>query len=264
MTGSDLYLFMSKGKGHIFFCCHNIYLFLHLLCPLHVFLDSPSVASCIRICFTDTQFGFVRPFSSTSTMPCPYLVDFSWYVQTAVLKLKTSKRCFNVFCRFFLRGLRTFHGVTTFGRRSGVWQLGLKKMCESEKRAAAMQLRYLYCFFITPAVSYRVAGIQALAEHLWNRFCVNSFLDRSTLPSICSCSEVSLDDIEHGFLRARPDYFEALTIGWCSLCDDAVPPHCHFSGYLENNQNILCMNSDLLTIFYIIGGYWWYMYGTVQ
>jgi len=54
----------------------------------------------------------------------------------------------------------TFHGVTTFGRRSGVW--------------------YLYCFFITPAVSYRVAGIQ-----------------------------VSLDHIEHGFLRARPDYFEA-------------------------------------------------------
>lgn len=53
----------------------------------------------------------------------------------------------------------TFHGVTTFGRRSGVW--------------------YLYCFFITPAVSYRVAGTQ-----------------------------MSLDDIEHGLLRARPKYFE--------------------------------------------------------
>eukprot|EP00435_Cladocopium_sp_Y103_P052508 s1404_g16.t1 len=53
----------------------------------------------------------------------------------------------------------TFHGVTTFGRRSGVW--------------------YLYCFFITPAVSYRVAGTQ-----------------------------MSLDDIEHGLLRVRPNYFE--------------------------------------------------------
>lgn len=139
------------------------------------FLDSLSVASCIRICFTDIQFGFVRPFSSTSTMPCPYLVDFSWYVQTAVLKPKTSNRCFNVFCGFFLRRLRTFHGVTTFGRRSGVWQLGLKKMRFKSEKRAAMQLRYLYCFFITPAVSYRVAGIQALAQHLWNRFCVNSF-----------------------------------------------------------------------------------------
>lgn len=53
----------------------------------------------------------------------------------------------------------TFHGVTTFGRRSGAW--------------------YLYCFFITPAVSYRVAGTQ-----------------------------LSLDDIEHGLLRAQPNYFE--------------------------------------------------------
>ena len=53
----------------------------------------------------------------------------------------------------------TFHGVTTFGRRPGTW--------------------YLYCFFITPSVSYRVAGVQ-----------------------------MSLDDIEHGMLRARPGYFE--------------------------------------------------------
>ncbi|CAJ1383040.1 unnamed protein product, partial [Effrenium voratum] len=54
----------------------------------------------------------------------------------------------------------TFHGVATFGRRSGWW--------------------YLYCFFITPAVSYRIAGVQ-----------------------------MSLDDIEHGLLRAKPGYFEA-------------------------------------------------------
>eukprot|EP00439_Symbiodinium_sp_Y106_P025380 s1138_g3.t1 len=54
----------------------------------------------------------------------------------------------------------TFHGVATFGRRSGWW--------------------YLYCFFITPAVSYRVAGVQ-----------------------------MSLDDIEHGILRAKKGYFEA-------------------------------------------------------
>lgn len=53
----------------------------------------------------------------------------------------------------------TFHGVATFGRRSGWW--------------------YLYCFFITPAVSYRVAGVQ-----------------------------MSLDDIEHGILRAKKGYFE--------------------------------------------------------
>ncbi|CAE7552559.1 grxC [Symbiodinium natans] len=53
----------------------------------------------------------------------------------------------------------TFHGVTTFGRREGWW--------------------YLYCFFITPAVSYRVAGTQ-----------------------------MSLDDIEHGILRARNGYFK--------------------------------------------------------
>ena len=38
---------------------------------------------------------------------------------------------------------------------------------------------YLYCFFITPSVSYKVAGVQ-----------------------------MSLDDIEHGLLRVRPGYFE--------------------------------------------------------
>ncbi|CAE8603377.1 unnamed protein product [Polarella glacialis] len=54
----------------------------------------------------------------------------------------------------------TFHGVVTYGRRPGWW--------------------YLYCFFITPAVSYRLAGVQ-----------------------------VSLDDVEHGLLRARPNYFQA-------------------------------------------------------
>eukprot|EP00441_Pelagodinium_beii_P017300 CAMPEP_0197660242 /NCGR_PEP_ID=MMETSP1338-20131121/50730_1 /TAXON_ID=43686 ORGANISM="Pelagodinium beii, Strain RCC1491" /NCGR_SAMPLE_ID=MMETSP1338 /ASSEMBLY_ACC=CAM_ASM_000754 /LENGTH=454 /DNA_ID=CAMNT_0043237561 /DNA_START=144 /DNA_END=1508 /DNA_ORIENTATION=- len=53
----------------------------------------------------------------------------------------------------------TFHGVVTFGKRPGLW--------------------YLYCFFITPAVSYRLAGVQ-----------------------------VSLDDVEHGFLRAQPKYFQ--------------------------------------------------------
>ena len=56
------------------------------------------------------------------------------FVQTAVLKPKTSKRCFNVFYGFFLRRLRTFHGVTTFGRRSGVWQLGLKKTWFNQKK----------------------------------------------------------------------------------------------------------------------------------
>ena len=85
------------------------------------------------------------------------------------------------------------------------------------------------------------------------------FLEWSTLRSTSSCGEVSLDDIEHGFLRARSDYFEALTIGWCSLCDYAVPPHCHFSGYVANNQNILCMNFDLPTVLYN----WPDMYGTV-
>mmetsp|Transcript_122798 Transcript_122798/g.244270 ORF Transcript_122798/g.244270 Transcript_122798/m.244270 type:complete len:537 (+) Transcript_122798:21-1631(+) len=53
----------------------------------------------------------------------------------------------------------TFHGIVTFGRRSGLW--------------------YLYCFFITPAVSYRLAG-----------------------------TAVSLDDVENGMLRAQPGYFE--------------------------------------------------------
>ena len=67
------------------------------------------------------------------------------------------------------------------------------------------------------------------------------FLERSTLPSTCSCGEVSLDDIEHGFLRARPDYFEAI---W---------------KIVKIYQNILCMNFDLPTVLY----YWWDMYGYV-
>jgi len=54
----------------------------------------------------------------------------------------------------------TFHGIVSYGRRPGAW--------------------YLYCFFITPAVSYRVAGVP-----------------------------VSLDDVEHGMLRARRGYFKA-------------------------------------------------------
>lgn len=53
-----------------------------------------------------------------------------------------------------------FHGVVVFGRRPGMWNL--------------------YCFFIAPAVSYRLAGVP-----------------------------VSLDDIEHGLLRAKAGYFEA-------------------------------------------------------
>jgi len=54
----------------------------------------------------------------------------------------------------------TFHGVVTYGRRSGLW--------------------FLYCFFIAPAVSYRLAG-----------------------------ASVSLDDVENGMLRAQPGYFAA-------------------------------------------------------
>lgn len=53
----------------------------------------------------------------------------------------------------------TFHGLVTFGRRPGRW--------------------YLYCFFFTPSVSYRLAGVQ-----------------------------VSLDDVENGMLRRQPGYFE--------------------------------------------------------
>lgn len=39
------------------------------------------------------------------------------------------------------RRLRTFHGVTTFGRRSGVWQLGLKKWrkCDSNQKNEQQQ-----------------------------------------------------------------------------------------------------------------------------
>eukprot|EP00927_Polykrikos_kofoidii_P034279 TRINITY_DN29104_c0_g1_i1.p1 TRINITY_DN29104_c0_g1~~TRINITY_DN29104_c0_g1_i1.p1 ORF type:complete len:471 (+),score=64.27 TRINITY_DN29104_c0_g1_i1:27-1415(+) len=52
-----------------------------------------------------------------------------------------------------------FHGVVTYGKSDGMW--------------------YLYCFFITPAVSYQLAGIK-----------------------------LSLDDVEHGILRAQPGYFD--------------------------------------------------------
>mmetsp|Transcript_115261 Transcript_115261/g.367775 ORF Transcript_115261/g.367775 Transcript_115261/m.367775 type:complete len:513 (-) Transcript_115261:115-1653(-) len=53
----------------------------------------------------------------------------------------------------------TFHGVVEYGRRSGLWNL--------------------YCFYIAPAVSYSLAGVQ-----------------------------VSLDDVENGLLRAQPGYFQ--------------------------------------------------------
>lgn len=52
----------------------------------------------------------------------------------------------------------TFHGIVRYGRRPGLWNL--------------------YCFFIAPAVSYNIAGVQ-----------------------------VSLDDVEHGLLRAKLGYF---------------------------------------------------------
>lgn len=54
----------------------------------------------------------------------------------------------------------TFHGIVAYGRRPGWW--------------------YLYCFFITPIVSYSLAGVA-----------------------------ISLDDIENGMLRLLPGYFMA-------------------------------------------------------
>ena len=86
---------MSKGKGHIFsvattstFSCTSWFIdALSFAC----FLNSPSVASCILICFTDTQFGFVRPFSSTSTMPCPCPVDVWLFLSCVNCSVKTSK-----------------------------------------------------------------------------------------------------------------------------------------------------------------------------
>ena len=54
-------------------------------------------------------------------------------------------------------------------RSLATWQENATSQIGKSNRVTAMQLRYLYCFFITPAVSYRVAGIQALV----NRICVN-------------------------------------------------------------------------------------------
>lgn len=59
-----------------------------------------------------------------------------------------------------LYNIMTFHGVVAYGRRSDLWGL--------------------YCFYISPAVTYCVAGVM-----------------------------MSLDDVENGMLRAQPGYFQS-------------------------------------------------------
>mmetsp|Transcript_96239 Transcript_96239/g.310503 ORF Transcript_96239/g.310503 Transcript_96239/m.310503 type:complete len:343 (+) Transcript_96239:477-1505(+) len=75
----------------------------------------------------------------------------------------------------------TFHGIVAFGRRPGTWSL--------------------YCFFITPAVSYRLAGVQ-----------------------------VSLDDVENGWLRRQPGYFEGAEQSFQkSMCMQELDPRIHMA-----------------------------------
>ena len=88
---------------------------------------------------------FINIYNAMS-MPCwrlTFLELCKLQCQNIKKKLKQLvKRSVSVFYGFFLRGLRTFHGVTTFGRRSGVWQLGLKKMCKSEKKQQEQQCNW--------------------------------------------------------------------------------------------------------------------------
>jgi len=75
----------------------------------------------------------------------------------------------------------TFHGIVSYGRRPGWWNL--------------------YCFFIAPAVSYSLAGIP-----------------------------MSLDDVEHGLLRARAEYFsESIQEFQRSLRMPTVDPRIHMA-----------------------------------
>ena len=121
---------------------------------------------------------------------------------------KNSNAVFLCILWCILRGSRTFHGVTTFGRRSGVWQLGKKTATSqigkrSNRNATEVSLLFLYhACGLLPGGRNTGTCEPVLCQHFL-------FFERSRLTSICSCGEVSLDDIEHGFLRARPDYFEA-------------------------------------------------------